>query len=70
MIAGGEYGLGFRPLNLDWARDLRDLCTSSHVPLFFKQVGGPTSKAGGRLLDGQTWDQFPTRQINRQAGAV
>jgi len=29
------------------------------VPFFFKQWGGRTSKAGGRLLDGQIWDQFP-----------
>jgi protein gp37 len=29
------------------------------IPLFFKQVGGVTPKAGGRLLDGRTWDEFP-----------
>jgi hypothetical protein len=29
------------------------------VPFFFKQWGGPTPKAGGRLLDGQLWDQMP-----------
>jgi protein gp37 len=23
------------------------------------QVGGLTPKAGGRLLDGRTWDEFP-----------
>ena len=23
------------------------------------QVGGLTPKAGGRLLDGRTWDQYP-----------
>jgi protein gp37 len=62
VIAGGESGPGYRPLNLDWARGLRDLCVSSHVPLFFKQIGGLTSKASGRLLDGRTWDQFPARR--------
>jgi len=30
------------------------------VPFFFKQVGGRTSKAGGPLLDGRTWDEMPT----------
>jgi protein gp37 len=30
------------------------------VALFFKQVGGLTLKAGGRLLDGRTWDEYPT----------
>jgi len=60
VIVGGESGPGFRPLDLDWARDLRDRCAARRIPLFFKQVGGLTSKAGGRLLDGRTWDEFPT----------
>jgi protein gp37 len=29
------------------------------VPLFFKQWGGATSKSGGRLLDGRTYDGYP-----------
>ncbi|BBG20707.1 hypothetical protein RVR_P188 (plasmid) [Actinacidiphila reveromycinica] len=26
------------------------------------QVGGTTPKAGGRLLDGRTWGQYPPRR--------
>jgi len=26
----------------------------------FKQNGGRTPKAGGRLLDGREWNEFPT----------
>ena len=26
-----------------------------------KQWGGPTPTSGGRLLDGRTWDEMPTR---------
>lgn len=59
VIAGGESGRGFRPLTLDWVRAIRDQCGSHGVPFFFKQIGGYTPKAGGRLLDGRTWDQFP-----------
>lgn len=44
---------------LAWARALRDQCAAVGVPFFFKQWGGPTSKAGGRLLDGRTWDEMP-----------
>jgi protein gp37 len=62
VIVGGESGPGFRPLDLDWVRDIRDRCVALRIPLFFKQVGGRTPKAGGRLLDGRTWDQFPTRR--------
>ena len=28
-------------------------------PFFFKQWGGRTAKAGGRLLDGRTYDAMP-----------
>jgi hypothetical protein len=42
-----------------WVRDLRDCCTSLRIPLFFKQAGGLILKAGGRLLDGRAWDEFP-----------
>jgi protein gp37 len=59
VIAGGESGPEHRTLNLAWARDIRDRCASQNVAFFFKQVGGPSPKAGGRLLDGRTWDQYP-----------
>jgi protein gp37 len=59
VIVGGESGPGHRPLDLEWVRDIRDRCVGLGIPLFFKQVGGRTPKAGGRLLDGRTWDQFP-----------
>jgi protein gp37 len=59
VVAGGESGGNHRPLNLDWARSLRDQCVTAAVPYLFKQVGGRTPKAGGRLLDGRTWDQYP-----------
>lgn len=59
VIAGGESGAKHRPMNLDWARSLRDQCADAGVPFLFKQVGGRTSKAGGRELDGRTHDEFP-----------
>lgn len=59
IIAGGESGAGARPMHPDWARALRDQCTAAGVPYFFKQWGGIRSKAGGRLLDGIEWSQFP-----------
>jgi protein gp37 len=59
LVAGGESGRGFRPLDLDWARSLRNQCQGADVPFLFKQVGGPTPKSGGRLLDGREWSEYP-----------
>lgn len=59
VIVGGESGPGHRPVDLAWVRDIRDRCLGSDVAFFFKQVGGHTPKAGGRELDGRTWDEMP-----------
>lgn len=59
VIVGGESGRGARPMHPDWARSLRDQCTSAGVPFLFKQWGGRTPKANGRDLDGRTWDEYP-----------
>jgi protein gp37 len=59
VIAGGESGREYRPVALEWIREIRDQCQDQQVPFFFKQWGGPTPKSGGRLLDGRTWDQMP-----------
>lgn len=59
VITGGESGLGARPCDPDWVRDLRDRSRATGVAFFHKQNGGRTPKSGGRELDGQTWSQFP-----------
>lgn len=59
VIGGGESGVGFRPVDAEWARGLRDLCLREDVPFFWKQWGGRTPKAGGRLLDDIEWNQYP-----------
>jgi protein gp37 len=61
VIAGGESGAQARPVAADWVADLRDQCVTDSVPFFFKQWGGRTPKARGRLLDGRTWDEMPPR---------
>jgi protein gp37 len=59
VIAGGESGFEARPANPEWIRDLRDACVAQRTPFFFKQWGGVRAKAGGRELDGRTWDEMP-----------
>jgi protein gp37 len=61
VICGGESGPDARAMQPAWARQLRDQATAAGVAFFFKQWGGRTPKAGGRTLDGRTWDQYPPR---------
>ncbi|PWR09741.1 hypothetical protein DKT68_11245 [Micromonospora acroterricola] len=63
LIAGGESGQGCRPMDGSWVADLRDQCDRAGTAFFFKQWGGRTPKAGGRLLDGRTWDEMPTPRL-------
>lgn len=63
VIAGGESGPNYRPMDITWAREIRDLCQASDVPFFFKQWGGPNPKSLGRELDGQVWDEMPTCHV-------
>ena len=65
LIAGGESGPRHRRMDIEWVRELRERCDEEEVAFFFKQWGGRTSKAGGRLLDGRTWDQMPRPQLAR-----
>lgn len=69
VIAGGESGQHFRAMNPDWARSLRDQCQAAGVAFHFKQIGGRTHGAGGRELDGRTWDEFPAPRQRELAHA-
>lgn len=64
VITGGMSGKNWRhyPLYPPWVRSLRDQCTASGIPFFFKQLGGPPDnyRAGDQaLLDGELWKQIP-----------
>jgi protein gp37 len=59
VIAGGESGADFRPLDLQWVRSIRAQCFEAGTAFFFKQIGGRTPKSGGRMLDGQIYDGYP-----------
>lgn len=60
VIVGGESGPRARIMNPAWVCELRDQCTSSNIPFFFKQWGGFNKKKAGRILEGRIWDQMPT----------
>lgn len=63
VIVGGESGPVRREMKPDWAKAIRDACIDSGVPFFFKQWGGRTPKAGGRELEGELWDEMPSRAL-------
>lgn len=62
VIVGGESGPASRPMDAAWAIDVRNQCVAARVAFFFKQWGGRSPKAGGRLLDGKEWNEFPKRR--------
>lgn len=60
VIVGGETGPGARPMDVEWARSLRDQCQTAGVPFWFKQHGGKMhGKPGDDLLDGRDWKELP-----------
>ena len=70
VIVGGESGSKARPMDPEWARQVRDDCIEAGVPFFFKQWGGRTSKAGGRELDLHYWDQYPEIPVSDRERAA
>jgi len=59
VICGCESGPGARPINIGWARSLRDQCKSAGVSFFLKQM-----PINGKLvkmpeLDGLVWSEYP-----------
>jgi len=38
VIVGGESGHKARPMDIQWARDIKDQCKEASIPFFFKQL--------------------------------
>jgi len=58
VIVGGESGPQHRPMELGWAREIRDVCEKRKIPFFFKQVSDRLPEQG-KELDGRKWEQYP-----------
>ena len=59
VIYGGESGSGFRPDNIQWAREIREQCRREDIAFFYKQSCGPKPGTNPEL-DGNLIRQFPT----------
>ena len=67
VIFGGESASKrrVRPMDIEWAREIAEVCREEGVPVFFKQVGSVDfagryvgKKKAGRQLDGETFDDL------------
>lgn len=67
VIAGGQSGKNYQPLQLSHVRRLRDECARHGVAYYFKQVGGARPTSGGRLLDGREHNELPAMAYRKVA---
>ena len=51
VVCAAESGPKARPLDLDWARDLRDQCAKGKVPFTFKNQTGYPPLDGVRYME-------------------
>ena len=65
-IVGGESGPKARPMDPEWAINIKNQCDEQGVSFFFKQWGTwgadgvkRSKKNNGRLLQGKEWNEFP-----------
>ena len=53
VVVGGENGPNARPMQPEWARQIRDQCQALRIPFYFKSWGKHVPKGeGSRTLDG------------------
>src|SRR5215471_8878121 len=62
VIVGGESGPGARPMRREWVESILAQCQAAGVLFFFKQWGGVQKSRTGRLLNGRTYDERPSRK--------
>lgn len=60
IICGSESGPGARPMQIEWARSLKDQCNKAGVPFFFKQAMVDGKLSHSPKLDGQEYKEIPT----------
>lgn len=66
IIVGGESGPGARPMQAEWARDVRDRCAANGTAYFFKQWG----EWAPRSMTGSEENSVMTRVGKRAAGRL
>jgi protein gp37 len=64
MAVGGETGTGYRPFDVQWARNLKTIAERDKVAFFYEGANGSSDnhRIGGNLLDGNVYQQYPDFQ--------
>lgn len=70
VVVGGESGKNARPMQLNWARTLRDQCQSAGVPFFFKQWGEWLPDNQNPAISGPSGASQAIRVGKKQAGRL
>lgn len=64
LIVGGESGAGHRPMQTQWATDLREAAKAQGTAFFMKQAGGPRpGTAMEDLPEGLRVREFPRARV-------
>ncbi len=66
-IVGGESGPGFRPMDQQWARSIRDACVKHNTAFFYKQDAGYKTELRPYLVESDgskwKWEQMPKQLL-------
>ena len=57
VVCGGESGPGYRPMEPNWARFMRDQCKLAGVPFFMKQMAGKKDIPADLMIR-----EYPTKE--------
>lgn len=68
VICGGESGSHARPMDPQWARDVRDLCDDLGTPFFFKQLGEWAPNGGEVRNESTDRVRMPSGEIVSRVG--
>lgn len=69
LIVGGESGPGYRPMEVSWARDLRDKAKRNGTAFFFKQSAALKTEMG-ITLDGEIIREWPADTPQKDRASV
>ena len=59
VIVGGETGPNFRPMDVEWAKGIRDQVKDAGIPFMYKHPACREQNSVEALLDDKRWAEYP-----------